>query len=132
MKLTKLIREAFVRAAMHDVPTTDFKGQAEKLAHKHLDETFASVFSGAKITRQEASAKGWLDKTGVYLPAPLGSIYTAAPTHNCLIGSEVWTQLCKLADQQKQQEEMLDSLRTRLMGVANACSTRKSAGRGAA
>lgn len=123
MRLTNYMRDAFVSAAMQDVPHTDYDVEAEALARAEIKGMFAEVFPNANY--DDETVQSWLDKTGVCMPGGLGNLYTYAPHYECLQNREVWTTLEQLAQQYKDQSESRHKLEAKLRAVARSCNTRK-------
>ncbi len=119
MKLTKNLREAFVRAVMADVPKVDYREQLQKAA------TAAAVN---------------------LLPAPVAAAYKQFPdyvvTRHVRIGAQyfclpsadgnpdfpigVQQELARLEALREAQEESRKALRTKLNAAANSVTTRKA------
>lgn len=123
MKLTNMIRDAFVRAAMADVPKVDYAEQARSLAHKTLNELREKTFPGVDLILTEA----WFDKCSVTMPGVFDNIYTISPDCNVLkTNAKVWAKLEELSRANAAQNTKLDNLRTKLRAVAYSCTTRKA------
>lgn len=99
MRLTNFLRDAFINAAMQDVPKIDMTGEA------HV----------------------WLEKCTVKMPSNLSNIYSICPNYEYIHSKapEVWKQLEALAKLHDEQYKKRGELKSRLQGVANACNTRK-------
>lgn len=127
MKLTNTIRDAFISAAMSDVPRTDYDEEARKIAGAALDAAFKKAFPGVKIDRLTAGETGWLDKCGVNMPGDLGSLYTWTPSYRVLErDAETWAKLIELSQKAREQNDIRTSLTSKLKSVAYACTTRKA------
>lgn len=124
MRLTNTMRDAFVRAAMHDVPRTDYDELAQKYVRKYFADLFAKDFPG--IDMKVVADKGWLHKTSVSLPGTLKSPYLhAVNDYRVLEGDKkAWAHLEDLSGKKKSQDDTRDSLRQKLNSVAYACNTR--------
>lgn len=127
MRLTKHIREAFVRAAMNDVPTVDYGAQAQALAEKTLIELMpASV----KKLLKDKDAELWINKEWVYMPRHFSSFSGYCPIGESSIISqrrpEVWAKIGDLHAKHEQQREKLAQLRRKLEGCAESVTTRKA------
>ncbi len=127
MKLTNTLRDAFIAAAMNDVPRVDYDEQARKIANAALDAAFKKAFPGVKIDRLKAGETGWLEKCGQNMPNYLGSLYTWSPGYRALEkDAEAWAQLTELSKKAREQGELRKSLQDKLKAVAYSCTTRKA------
>lgn len=125
MKLTNYMRDAFIRAAMNDVPQVDYQEQANKLAHKALDDQFHKVFPG--VDRLKAGESSWLRQCGVDMPGSLKAVYTIAPHYSCLKKDEkTWAKLGEIAQKHGAQSQQRDDLERKLNAVAYSMTTRKA------
>lgn len=125
MRLTNYIRDAFVRAAMQDVPKVDYEAQAHKLAHEAIASLFAKDFPGLDF--EKAKKTGWIERRSVGMPYGINSIYTEAPSYDCLKDNkEVWSKLEDLNGRRSLQSKQRNELEEKLKGVAYACTTRKA------
>lgn len=124
MKLTNYMRDAFILAAMNDVPKVDYDEQLRKTAQSVIEAKFAKAFPG--IDYKAACESGWLERCGVRVPA-LGNIYTWAPGYNVLKDDpKVWAKLEELARKHDDQQAARKGLEDKLHAVAYACATRKA------
>lgn len=124
MRLTNFIRDSFIRAAMDDVPKVNYSEQAEKIAREFLKEEFKRVFPNIDMTGE---AHVWLEKCSVKMPNNLTNIYGISPNYEYIQskGQEVWKQLVELGKLNDEQHAKRSELKSRLHGVAYACTTRK-------
>ena len=124
MRLTNFIRDSFIRAAMDDVPKVNYTEQAEKIAREFLKEEFKRVFPNIDMTGE---ALTWLEKCSVKMPNNLTNIYAACPSYEYIQskGPEVWKQLVELGKLNDEQYAKRSELKSRLHGVAYACTTSK-------
>jgi hypothetical protein len=124
MRLTNYMRDAFVNAAMHDVPKINYNEQAEKLAREYLHKKFESIFPGID---PNGVANNWLEKCSVSLPGSLQNIYAIAPSYRVLeTDLKIWPKLQEIATKHNIQDKERVELRSKLRGVANSCTTRKA------
>lgn len=122
MRLSNTMREAFVRAAMQDVPAADYIEKARVLVTK----------------KEQAMPK----KAGLLYVDPYRLDYKSATFGNWgnrhsfgvrgLTNEEIQViesdeAIKDLITQHKEQKERLDALKTKLIGAINACTTRKQA-----
>lgn len=125
MKLTNYMRDAFIRAAMNDVPSVDYVGQANTIASAALAAAFAKEFPG--VDMEKADASGWLKHVGVKMPVNLPNLFTAAPSYECLEkDAKVWAKLCELDKLHDRQVRERNGLQEKLHAVAYSVSTRKA------
>lgn len=124
MRLTNYMRDAFITAAMNDVPKVAYNEQAEKLAREHLKKTFETIFPGID---SNGPANSWLEKCSVSLPGSLQNIYAIAPSYRVLeTDPKIWPKLSDIAEKHKAQNKALQDLRDKLRNVAYSCTTRKA------
>lgn len=125
MRLTNFIRDAFVRAAMHDVPKIDYEEQAQKMARDAIVAKFNKEFPGMDYAK--CGESGWFDGNTIDLPRYIGNIYAKPSTgYNMLKNDEkLWAKLDALGIKMNEQNECMRNLENRLKGVAYACTTRK-------
>ena len=124
MRLTNYMRDAFITAAMQDVPMINYNEQAEKLAREHLKKRFEALFPGID---PNGPANSWLEKCSVSLPGSLQNIYAVAPTYRVLeTDLKIWPKLQEIAHKYSVQEKERLELRNKLKGVAYSCTTRKA------
>ena len=127
MKLTNLIRDSFINAAMQDVPSVDYEKQAQDLFEKAaLDVMPAAV---ARIYK-DPETKGYVNLTNIqfagfshYIPSESHSSL-GGPSAMPLLGSKC-EELEKLQQAYKAGRTKNDELRNSLRSVAYSCTTRK-------
>lgn len=124
MRLTNTMKEAFVRAAMQDVPSTDYKEQARSLMNKKI--AAAKKAAGLQKVDEER-----LDSSTVYAPSSTDkyalSVYARGLTkkERQEIGQD--PEIKALLDQDEKQQQQRDQLKRNLNAAINACNTRKQA-----
>ena len=124
MRLTNYIRDAFITAAMQDVPKVDYNSQAEKLAREFMQKEFESLFPGID---PNGAVNPWLEKNTMTMPGSLQNIYGVAPTYRVLENDpKIWPKLCEISEKHKEQNKSLQDLRDKLRNVAYSCTTRKA------
>lgn len=118
MKLTKYLREAFVRAAMDDVPAVDYKEQMRIVINKKTErlQKIACVTS-IDYTR--------LSQRYVYIDGT--SYVVAGLTESELTQIKDSPEVQKLIVLITEQKTKLRALRSKLEGVIKGCNTRKQA-----
>lgn len=127
MRLTKHIREAFVRAAMDDVPAVDYNTKAQELAEKTLLELMpASV----KKLLNDKDAEPWINREWTYMPRYFSNFsgYTSRNNNDIIskLRPKVWEQIIELHNLNEQQKQKLHQLRVKLEGCAESVTTRKA------
>lgn len=124
MRLTNTMKEAFVRAAMQDAPSTDYKEQARSLMNKKI--AAAKKAAGLQKVDEER-----LDSSTVYAPSSTDkyalSVYARGLTkkERQEIGQD--PEIKALLDQDEKQQQQRDQLKRNLNAAINACNTRKQA-----
>ena len=126
MRLTKHIREAFVRAAMDDVPQIDYDAQAKAFAEKTLLEIMpASV----KKLLKDKGAEQWINREYICMPGRLQNFYGHASRGDSSIiqikKPDAWAELVKLSELHEAQRVSRSELRCKLSSCAESVSTRK-------
>lgn len=122
MRLTNFIRDAFVRAAMADVPKINYEEQAHGIARAYMQAEFKRVFPKIDINGE---ARNWLNKSSVDMPGSIGNVHCITPEWGYLKTKPVWEELQKLASLNSEQNAKHRDLRERLNSVAYSCTTRK-------
>lgn len=126
MRLTKNIRESFVRAAMNDVPTIDYQAQAQALAEKAVLE---SMPASIKKLLKDKDAEPWINREWMYMPRYFSSFSGYAIRNESSISTacpEAWDKINELHKLNEQQKEKLHLLRLKLEGCAESVTTRKA------
>jgi hypothetical protein len=122
MRLTKVIRDAFVRAAMADVPQEDYQAKIHKLLQ---DDAIASLPPKVKAIAQDKELRHFLQTETHYIPGyncsnvrVMHPEYQSSPSVN----TQVEALLVELAN----QVERIKALRAKLQATADAVTTRKA------
>lgn len=126
MKLTKYIREAFVRAAMQDVPKPEnFEAQAHKLV---IEDSIDKLPAEVQPLARHKDLKFCLRTTSHYFYAsPFSSVDVFNPRGaNYQMSPAVRKAVDALTEKQKAHDEMRKGLEEKLMATAMACTTRKA------
>lgn len=123
MRLTNVIRDAFVRAAMHDVPFTEnFEEQAHKLAIEdsinQLPEKIKSIARDKKIKEFLATRTHWFYRQPFSSVTVFGFEYTPS--------KEVEQKIAELAEKKRAEDSRNSQLRERLKSAAYSVTTRKA------
>lgn len=127
MKLTKTLREAFVKAVMADVPSIDYNEMAAKEVRAAAEAVFQQKHPGASY--EKLCAEGWLAGTYTYLPGTLANVYAyvGSAGHNWVSDRpELRERLVALEVLHREQADAHEKLREKLAAVAAACTTREA------
>ena len=123
MKLTNTIRDAFILAAMQDVPSVDYAQQARDLAQKAMKALFAKDFPGI----DQAKVYQWFGSSSVKMPGTLNNLYQPSPGFDCLKNdAKLWAKLETLEAQSRTQDIARSELQKKLRAVAYSVNTRKA------
>lgn len=118
MKLTENLREAFVRAAMADVPTIDYREQLQKVVTAAAVNLLPPAVAAAYKQFPE-----YIETRHVYA----GSMYFYVPAvQSPVFPDDVKQEIKRLDALNDAQNEMLSALRTKLDAAANSVTTRKA------
>jgi hypothetical protein len=120
MRLTKTIRESFVRAAMNDVPQTDYNEQITKLAKQE-----AEAMMPPKIAEAYKLHPDWFKSEGHYMGYEIGYVYIPLP-NGVRFPDEARAKLKALAEAKEAQEKEMNALSAKLQAAANSVATRKA------
>lgn len=125
MRLTNFLREAFVRAAMHDVPKIDYQEQAHKYARDVIKAKFKEAFP--KMDYDTAAKSSWFRDAYISLPYHLSNISVPVSCGSNMLSSDpvVWAKLEEFSTLRQEEDNKICALRSKLEGVAAACTTRK-------
>ena len=130
MKLTKLIREAFVRAAMDDVPKSgDFEAQAHALV---LEESIAKLPAKVQPLARDKNLKFCLRMDNYYFYGFNGfdsfaSTSVFSPRGDSYKPSnEIEAKLKELKTKWQADAAMREGLKEKLAAAAYSCTTRKA------
>lgn len=124
MKLTKYIREAFVRAVMQDVPKPeDFEAQAHKLV---IEDAISKLPAKVQPLARDNEARYCL-RTSSHWMHPFSSVIVFEPRDSDYHPSpEVQGQVDELAEKKRADDKMRNDLQEKLMAAAMSCTTRKA------
>lgn len=120
MRLSNTIRDAFVRAALGDVPRTDFDEMISKVAcadaANQLPPKVRVIYNDKALRHFVATDRRRIG--GIYVQVPTGGDYKAS--------AEASAEVTRLAAAREAQDKLHSELRLKLRGCAYACSTRKA------
>jgi hypothetical protein len=124
MKLTNYHRDAFIRAAMDDVPKLDYPGMAQR----ELTQTVVDAMpSKVRAVYNDKATRDWI-KTCVYT-TPRHFPNIGAPGLSDYLDSvpeSIKPRIEELARLSSEQTKQRSELEGRLHSIAYACSTRKA------
>jgi hypothetical protein len=120
MRLTKTIREAFVRAALHDVPRIDYVEQARKA----LVEEFVAIMPPEVATAYKKHPE-WIAKSDYYYINAMSQSFAVPRPNNLSLPADAQSRIFALAESHKAQQKMLRDLEAKLSAVAEGASSRK-------
>ena len=123
MNLNKYDREAFVRAVMDDVPSTDYVTQMRDLGAKTVIASLPPEVKGVLEKHPE-----YLERGGVVMPGS-GNLYMVRPNPRVLRDGypEVWAELVELESKNREQAARREALEAKLKAIIEGCRTLKQA-----
>ena len=122
MRLTKVIREAFVRAAMDDVPKRDYETEIHKLLQ---DDAISQLPPKVKAIAEDRALRHFLKTESHYISGyNCSNVRVMHPEYNRSpkVNEKVEALLVEFAE----QNARLRALRTKLAATADAVTTRKA------
>lgn len=127
MKLTNVIRDAFVHAVMDDVPSTDYDTQMRDLAVKKAIDRLPKKIQEA--WKSEATRQ-FIKTGGIYVNHKMVQGIPGADSWNGFIGEEPpkdwFADLNELEALASKQAEERSELEQKVHAVAYSCTTRKA------
>lgn len=124
MRLTNYIRDAFVNAAMQDVPSTDYQEQANKIARTEVKRMFDSAFPNVDVNK----VTDWIQGGTIAMPGALYDMHVTTRTSYYMLrekSPKVWEKLNEISVKLKEQSDARDVLSRKIRGAASACNTTK-------
>lgn len=121
MRLTNFMRNAFVTAAMQDVPSVDYNEQARKIAK---DDIAAQLPPKLHAVYNDPALRDHLKTEYVCLPGMLDNCYLACGSYR--LTPAAVKRLEAIAEQHMVQVDRLANLRAKIKGVAMSCTTREA------
>ena len=118
MRLTNYMRDAFISAAMHDVPQEDFEDQIQTLLVK---AAISCLPPKVRAFYDDPATRDFVCQTRL----PCGFKYAYVPGLGTL-PEGTQEKYIKLKEKQKEQDTRLHGLRRQLRGVAYSARTRKA------
>lgn len=127
MRLTNTIRNAFVRAAMNDVPEINYEEEAQKIGKAAIS---ASLPASVQKMIKDPLASEYLNCEYITMPRYFSNFYFYAQRNDQSVlqnkHPEVWAQITELHAKQDQQSKARRELENKLRAVANSVTTRKA------
>jgi hypothetical protein len=121
MKLTNYIRDAFVTAAMQDVPKIKYDEQIQKLAHDDAVSQMQPIVRSAYCAHPE-----WFNHCRKWM---VNSIIVRVPSPESTeirFTEAAQKEIDELIAKSREQEAQHDKLRSHLKALAYGCTTRKA------
>jgi uncharacterized protein (DUF2267 family) len=121
MRLTTTLRDAFVRAAMSDVPQIDYQAMTIKAtladAVAQLPPKVRAIYQDAELSRFVAREDSY--NGNAYVRVPCG-------TSNFYLSEKAAVEVAKFKAADEAQKAIASALRQKIRACALACSTRKA------
>lgn len=120
MRLTTSMRDAFIRAAMDDVPSVDYQEEIRKLV---MDDAISQLPESIKKIYKDPKTKDFVytgythQMVTVYVPMEKNKEYVPS--------EKVKERLVEIKALEREQQNSRTELRQKLKGVAYGCNTRK-------
>lgn len=128
MKLTKFIREAFVSAAMNDVPTVDYTEQIRK---EVMRASLAALPNHVRSVWMDEATRPYIKTIyrhyvgqSIAVPGIEGNRWGGLPDLPALLAVDELL-IDNLVAQHKAQDEQIKALKAKLEATAASCTTRK-------
>jgi hypothetical protein len=119
MKLTNNMRDAFVRAAMADVPQVDFHAQVLKIiidaAEKKLPPAVRTIWKNKELSHFVAMSKDWFCDS-----------YIEYPGMELSLGQAERDKIAEIKAAKSAQDDSNNNLRLQLRNATYAFTTRKA------
>ena len=122
MRLTNLIRDSFVAAAMQDVPKVDYEKQIIALYHRAMLDAMPPELVGLYEKH-----KDWFNHSYKHVHGVNTSFRVVSPENTSIpLTPERTRELGVLLEAHKQQRQTRNDLQAKLHGVAYGVTTRKA------
>ena len=118
MRLTKIIRESFVRAAMQDVPHTEYDEAIRKMIHDNVVAQMPPDMLKAYQKHPEL-----FNKDGRYIDNSIGYVYLPCSIKPAPEAVRAALELCEKRGEQNRQRK---ALKEKLQAAAESVTTRKA------
>lgn len=126
MKLTNSIRNAFVRAAIDDVPTINYdeiaKDYVIKFAYNRLPDEIKRIVDNPCLS-------SWINTIRVNTPFNIScyTVYSLDYDYDMIKqDADAWHGLVEISNNKKDQNEKINKLKSMLSNVAYSVTTRKA------
>ena len=126
MRLTNSDREAFVRAAMDDVPKENYDVPAHKLVLDHLRATVPVDLQNT-IAKYPEFFSAYRVRMLMYIEDFNTKLIPAYREVRHIVTDEVYTEIIALSRKAEAQKAQRNSLESKLRGAINGCTTLKQA-----
>jgi hypothetical protein len=125
MRLTNYIRDAFIKAAMADVPKA--ADHAEAIRKLATDDVLSGSPKEVQKLWANADTRNYINTTYIYVKGisvcvPSNGRYSS----DALLSATAKVELAKMVEAMKAEEQKRSELESRLKSVAYACTTRKA------
>lgn len=124
MRLTKSHREAFVRAALDDVPRIDYDEQIDNLVQEYLESICPDNVLKAYKNQK---TKGYFRATHITVYRYHRRYFYLVPHEDYELPNEIREKINAIYEEKGKQAETRNSLERKLEGAISAFSTRKAA-----
>lgn len=121
MRLTKYIRQAFVNAAMQDVPHVDYVEQVRKQVVKEFEDLMPPEVKVAYAKNPE-----WFNRGDYYYIQGLGNSFAVPRPSNMRLPEEALSRVNALVTLYREQNKQRNELQDKLTAIAEGASTRKA------
>lgn len=122
MRLTNILREAFIRAAMDDVPKIDYDERANALAQADL---VAQMPPKVQAVYKDKETRAFLTNQYTLMPGALDNTYLWG-AGELEFSEAANAQLEVIANEKREQEIALNKLKSNLRAVAYSATTREA------
>jgi hypothetical protein len=122
LRLTNYIRDAFVRAALDDVPRIDYDDQMEKKVLAHFVDQLPTK---VRFVWDDKALRPYVN-THYYHVHSISLNVPGSEKHSRRLPQALEAELKELSELDTQQTNRRNELKSKLRGVAYACTTRKA------
>lgn len=125
MRLTNIIRDSFIRAVMHDLPSPEnFEKQAHDIYKADAIEQMPAQLRPLALDKELST---WFETNSVYTyNSPFSSVYVFTQRGHSYVASDAAkAKVAELTAKAKTHKAEREALEEKLKGVAYGCTTRK-------
>lgn len=119
MRLTKTLRQSFVRAAMNDVPEIKYDDEIRKVAKQEAEAMMPPEV--AKVYKKNPE---WFESVARYVSG-FGYVYLPCPS-NMKMSDSFYEKVKALVESRNTQQNSRNALETKLAAAAESVTTRKA------